>query len=70
MKKVVLNYDEVTGNLTDRNGTIISCWVGLQYEELPQTVEPDGLRKLKEVRAMGFGVDELERLKSLGLLGE
>ncbi len=72
MKKVVLMYDEATGNIQDMEGVIIlHSWLGLRYEEVPETSRDnvnDPLHKLKELKAMGMSVEDIKDLKEIGLL--
>ena len=32
--KVILNYDEATGNITDSTGMVLFTWAGLNYESV------------------------------------
>ena len=67
MKKIILNYDEVSGNIYDGNGMFIFSYIGLvPVEDYEKPTE--GLDKLTKVRSMGFGVEEMEKLNALGLL--
>ena len=34
MKKVILDYDEVTGSLYDKNGVFIASYIGLPGDEI------------------------------------
>jgi hypothetical protein len=65
MKKVILNYDETTGNIYDGNGnTILIGWYGL----VPVEETTEVLDNLTRIRAMGFEISEMEKLKALGLI--
>lgn len=71
MKKVVLMYDEQTGNIQDMAGNILLySWMGLGYEELPEqgTKADNPLQKLKELKAMGLSVEDMKDLKEMRLL--
>ena len=62
-KKVVLNYDDANGQVTDRNGTVICTWLGLESEESVTSVET--LVKLKNA---GFSADEIISLSRKELI--
>ena len=72
MAKVVLEYDEVSGNLTDGNGTFLLSWVGLvpveEYKGSVSNSSQEDLSKLIKLKAMGFEVEDMERINNLGLL--
>lgn len=62
--KVIMNYDENTGALTDKNGMTIINWINLQYEESSGS-SIDILVKLKN---SGFSTDEIIELKRKELI--
>lgn len=67
MKKIVLEYDEVSGNIYDPTGMFVFNFMGLNYEEHTQPSE-DNLSKLKELKAMGIPTGDLKELRELGLI--
>ncbi len=67
MKKVLLNYDEVSGNLTDGNGVFLFSYFGLIPVE-ESSEQKEDLSKLIKLKAMGFDVTDMERINELGLL--
>lgn len=67
MKKIVLEYDEVSGNIYDPTGMFVFNFMGLNYEEYYQP-NTDSLGKLKELKAMGIPTEDLKELRELGLI--
>jgi hypothetical protein len=69
LKKVVLNYDDVTSNITDKNGTHILTWVGLVYEEPSKVISaPLKSEDVCDLKRAGFTIDEIERIHKKGIL--
>ena len=64
MKKITLNYDEVTGQATDANGMFIGSFIGAVSVE-QGTIELSKLIKLKDA---GFDTDEIIKMHKEGLL--
>lgn len=67
MKKVILDYDEASGNLYDKNGMFVFSFLGLVHEDIP-TPSTDNLSVLKEIKAMGIPLENLKELRELGLI--
>ena len=61
MNKVILNYDENTGNLYDASGAQIVSWTGLK------SFEPDNNLTLELIK-QGVSVDEIIKLKNQDLI--
>lgn len=72
MKEVILQYDEDSGAIYDKNGLLIYSWVDLEYKEVSETLEfaPDPLNKLTKLKSMNLSVTEILELKEAGLLDE
>lgn len=72
MKEVILQYDEVSGAIYDKNGLALFSWLDLQYKEVSETLEftPDPLNKLTKLKSMNLSVAEILELKEAGLLDE
>ncbi len=69
--KVILNYDKLTGILTDNNGMIITTWIGLEREEYIETnssskVDSAVIRDLAE--APNISILDILELKNNGLI--
>jgi len=64
MKKVTLNYDENTGQLTDASGINIGGYMGIKSVEA-DTLEVSSVIKLKDA---GFDADEIVKMYKEGLL--
>lgn len=67
MKKIVLEYDEASGNIYNSTGEYLWNYIGLNYEEYYQP-NIDSLGKLKELKAMGIPTEDLKELRELGLI--
>lgn len=63
MKKVILEYQEQTGNINDAAGNLVGTWVGLIGFDPAISVD-----KLVELKKAGFTVDDIVELKKKGLL--
>jgi hypothetical protein len=66
--KVILNYDEATGQITDMTGAPIFIWVGLIYEPVPEQVNTssqiDG-EQLIRIMKLSAHVDNPEAVKDI-----
>ncbi|UUW39794.1 hypothetical protein VP14_107 [Vibrio phage VPMCC14] len=69
MKEVILKYDEVTGEIQDMDGMILTIWSNLNYKDVPEVLEfaPDPLDKITKLKSM-MSVEEILSLKDAGLL--
>jgi hypothetical protein len=68
MKKILLAYDELTGDVTDQNGYHLGRFLGtlLPFNHDKNTSDnSDAIIKLK---ASGFEVEDIIALKSSGLI--
>lgn len=69
--KIVLNYDPVSGQITDKNNTYIWCQLGLSYE-LPESIEFEktktNAQQMIDLKNAGFSVKEIFELKKAKLL--
>lgn len=67
LKKVVVEYDESTGQVYDAIGTPIIMWAGLQHfgEAQDSGVSVRDVIKLKEA---GFSAEEIVTMKDGGVL--
>jgi len=64
--KIVLEYDEMLGQIKDDQGTVILTWPGLQGHELDEsTYDIEGLIKLKNA---GFTTDDIVELRRKELI--
>ncbi len=68
MKKVLLNYNEQTGEIQDANGGSLFFWTDLAYFEEEAEEKHHTLDKLTKLRAMSLNVEEIRELSKLGLL--
>lgn len=64
--KIVLEYDEVSGQLTDKNDALICTWAALKgFDAISKLVPINGLISLKTV---GFSIQDILVLNKEGLL--
>ena len=66
--KVVLDYDQHTGQLMDKTGAVVGTWAGV--ETLHAVVAPQALT-VKDVVTLteaGVAPAELQKLREVGLL--
>lgn len=66
--KVILNYDKTSGNITDKNGTIITSWMGLEADEFEGSTSKVGSEKLVELKEAGFEFEEIMQMQKKGML--
>ena len=64
--KVVVEYDPVTGTISDNEGTYIGCWVGLKHFE--EGLSNSGVEVLIKLKDAGYTAEEVVQLKMGGLL--
>ena len=66
--KVILNYNEATGEITDMGGMQIVIWTGLNYEPVPEQVNTssqiDG-EQLIRIMKLSAHVDNPEAVKDI-----
>ena len=65
--KIVLNYDPVTGQISNKDGGFITSWMGLELHEL-QEGEVTHISHLTLLKAAGFTASDIVELKGGGLL--
>ena len=64
--KVLLEYNEITGELKDTTGTTIATWLGLK----PLDKDKDSVvDKTIELVRLGLSPDDIIKLKHQGLIG-
>ena len=62
--KVILNYDELTGNITDSKGVYLFMYGGLSYDSVDDMTSIDEMIKLKNA---GFTAQEIIEMRKAGL---
>ena len=65
MRKVIVGYEQNTGNFYDDNGIILGTYMAANVTDVENKGSIDDLRKLKE---SGFTVEEIIQLKREGLV--
>ena len=73
MKKVILQYDDVTSQVFDMNGAMICTWVGLDYDEVgaqgdQAEVSVDTDSTPVKLAKQGMSADELVKLREAGVI--
>lgn len=63
--KILLDYDQATGTMTDANGAIVGTWAGAKGFEMEPTVSVRDLVKMKDA---GFTAEDIVELKNSGVL--
>ena len=68
--KVILEYDQVTGQVTDATGAILVCWMGLQSFENHQEVSEKSVSvaEIAHLYQQGVSPHDMVTLKENGLL--
>jgi len=66
MKTITLNYDEVTGNVTDRAGTYIGC--ASEVHDVLIETKASNIGDLIQLKEAGFTVDEILELRRKELI--
>ena len=66
MKTITLNYDEVTGNITDATGISIIYYMGAQ--SVKDDKSGQSIDDLINLKAAGFTVDDIVELKRKDLI--
>ena len=62
--KVVLEYDESSGAITDKNGNTVGTWLNLNSF----TMEDDKAKTLIELKKVGYSAKDVRKLRNAGLL--
>lgn len=66
MKRVILEYDEATAQITDATGCMVGTWGGLKsFDSTNESVPASTLIKLKEA---GFDAEEIIAMNKAGML--
>jgi hypothetical protein len=66
--KVILNYDESTGQITDMHGMVVCTWMGLNYEELSGGGQSDSMidgEQLIRIMKMSAHIEDADKIKDL-----
>ena len=66
--KVIIEYDPVTGQLSDKNGVMIATWMGLQADDAAVVGTAVDTEKLVKLKNAGFTADELVELRRKELI--
>ncbi len=66
MRKISLNYEDASGNITLDDGSIVGNWIGIVGHELTAKISVDDLIALRKA---DFTVDEIADLKRQKILG-
>ncbi len=61
--KVILEYDEETGQIKDSTGVVIAAWHNLSYFDEVK----DG-QDVAQLMSLGASVDDLLRMKAAGII--
>ncbi len=72
MKKVV-DYDLLTGNLSDKSGAYLGICANTQLDDLPIPVEPQSYSNERaatvvDLVSRGMSADDIVKLKTAGLI--
>lgn len=66
MKKIVIEYDETTGNMVDASGMCIGNWTEVKpFDEIDRQSTVRDLIKLKDA---GFSADDIVTMKEGGVI--
>lgn len=70
MKRILLDYDEVSGELMDANGAVPCYYQGLVgfEQEKPNPQSQNKVSELLNLKMSGFEAQEILELKDKGLL--
>lgn len=66
MSKVIVEYNESNGELTDAKGMVVGNWMGL--DSFPEQEPETGLRDLIKLKDAGFTADDIVAMKEGGVL--
>jgi len=67
-RKVVLEYDDVTTELKDKDGNFVAIWVLDQSHFLEEQSTSNTQEDIKGLVSSGISVDDIIKLKNAGLL--
>lgn len=67
MKKIIVNYEETNGTITNHDGTIIGSWLNLNCKDFEEEKKSNGIDDLIKLKNAGFEVDEILKIKSSGV---
>ena len=66
--KVIINYNEITGEITDANGMFITNWIGLKYEKVADVStgdsQIDGEQLIRMMKIVAH-VDDADKIISI-----
>ena len=62
MKKVILNYDEVTGNFNTDDNMFIGCMLNANVKEIDE--ESSKIEDLIRLKNAGFNTDDILKLNA------
>lgn len=75
MKKVLLDYDETTGYITDAEGSCVGTWLDVvsfpieeDNKESHTVVVRDKVDRIAHLKQQGYVLDDILKLKEAGLL--
>lgn len=66
IKRVIVQYEESSGNIFDRNGTLITAWHGLEHMGEPEN--GSNVRDLIKLKEAGFTAEDIVAMKEGGVL--
>lgn len=69
--KVIIEYDETTGQLTDRNGANVGCWMGInRFGEAPEQPKVESAGKVDALALIerGWTPEEVLEARKVGLV--
>ena len=64
--KVIVEYDQVTGEIKDKSGMTIGSWFELEHFGSPD--EPNKVRDIIKLKDAGFTAEDIVTMKEGGLL--
>lgn len=65
MKKILLDFDEVTGSVCDATGYYVGTYLEIKGHKQDETMELGKIIKLKDA---GFDTDEIIKMNKEGLI--
>ena len=70
MKKVILNYDQQSGNINTPDGMYIGCHLGLPVVDEKEKVinSKVSVSELKELKEAGYTAHEIAELRASGII--
>lgn len=67
-RKVVLDYDDISGELLDKDGGHIVCWVLGEEYYLKEEINIEKTSMIKDLLSSGVTIDDIIKLKNSGML--